>query len=374
MMSESIKNTEEGSYFVISDTHLGSNTKGGNVPDVNALCQFLEWINELKLDDKILVQKNNSNGENCYEKSIVPPSKIILLGDILDLWDTENGDRSNVIKEAAKPFALLQSIKCDKIYVVGNHDQDLYELADILKEERLKGKKESHLNLGSCVLEVHKRHYPEKVDCGKDIGGKKYAFIHGQQYDRVQITEWISKKFKIRFDPLDFIQDISNVSWIKSIFRKKIPTVVYIGSVFLIVYLYSLGWIGRTMLTVLLTFAAIPPLVKTITRIQNLVWKLVKPKDKTVEQVIENGSYYKKGSDHMNADVVVFGHTHMPGSYYLKEKNRLFINTGAWLKANDNRKVNTFAYIDNKGIDVLSWVGEKKKDTYVFEEVCSHRT
>lgn len=40
----------------------------------------------------------------------------------------------------------------------------------------------------------------------------------------------------------------------------------------------------------------------------------------------------------------------------------------------DERKVNTFAYIDNEGIDVLSWVGEKNDDgMYVVEEVCSHK-
>lgn len=317
MESESTKNNKDGSYFVISDIHLGSNINGGNVPNVDALCQFLEWINGLELDNRIFVQKNNSTSENNYVKTIVPPSKIILLGDILELWDPENGDRSNVIKRAAKPFALLQSIKCDKIYVVGNHDQDLYELADVLKQESGNGEKTTPLDLGSCRLEVHKRHYPEKdkVNDGIDIGGRKYAFIHGQQYDKLQITEPIYKRFKIRFDPLDFVQDISNISWVKSIFRKKWPTIGYFVSILLTIGLFFLGVVGKIMLIILSVFVAIPPLVKFITYIQSKVWKFIKPRDKEVKDVIENGSYYKKSSDHMNVDVVVFGHTHMPDSY-----------------------------------------------------------
>lgn len=53
-------------------------------------------------------------------------------------------------------------------------------------------------------------------------------------------------------------------------------------------------------------------------------------------------------------------------------KNRLFVNTGGWVKETDGRKLNTFAYIDNNGIEVLSWTGKKEDGMYVFEHVCTH--
>lgn len=378
MESEPTMDGEDGSYFVISDTHLGANIEGSDAPNLDALCKFLEWIKNLSETEKIIVQGSNYENGNDF-KEIIPPSKIILLGDILELWDSQNGDRSNVIKQAAKPFTLLTNIKCDKIYVVGNHDQDLYELADILSKED-KGKA-GYLDLGSHALEVHKKHYPKKVNYGVNIGGKKYAFLHGHQYDKIQITDWISKKFGIRFDPLDVVQDICNISWVKSILRKeKKPVIAYIVSVLAILLIpyMSLGEIGRILIIVLLTFAIIPPLVWIITRSQRKFWKLVKPKDKTVKEVIRNGSYYKENDDKMeNIDVVVFGHTHLADSYFFEEKKRLFVNTGAWVKVQNNdqdstRYENTFAYIDNKGISVLSWTGEESNSMYIFKEVCHY--
>jgi len=377
------------SYFVVSDTHLGSNKNGSNVPNYDEFCNFLKWIKNLPENgERIIVKK----GESRYEKTILPPSKIILLGDILDLHDPENADRSNVLKQAAKPFALLQGIKCDKIYVVGNHDKDLYELADALKG--------SALHMDTSTFEVHKRHYPEKVDDGNKIGDLRYAFIHGHQYDKGQITEWVSKRFNIRFDPIDAIQDIANISLIKSVFREKIPTVLYgISSIFLIYMFLTYGGypqsildsffkgftslsllnirsaLGSLLIIVLLTFlfsfVIITPTVKLVTRFQGPIWDRFKPRDKEIKEVIEKG-YYKKSSDKMNADVVVFGHTHIAGSYYLMSKKKLFINTGAWVEAEDERKLNTFAYIDDNCVEVLSWIGMKKEGIYTFEEVCSH--
>ncbi len=207
----------EERYFVISDTHLGSNKKGSNVPDYEVFIAFLEWMKSIPENGTDVWIIDHDEGS---KKKILPPTKIILLGDILDLWDPDKADRSSVLKQASKPFALLSEINCDKIYVVGNHDQDLYELADILKEEN------ESLDLNTSKIQVHRRHYPDNINNGVSIGKKKFAFIHGHQYDKYQITESISKKLKIRFDPLDIIQDISGVSVIKSVFKEKRPTII----------------------------------------------------------------------------------------------------------------------------------------------------
>jgi predicted phosphodiesterase len=379
------------SWIVISDTHIGGNPKGSNVPNDNDICCFLNWIKHLNgKGERIWVKKDDSG----YEKTILSPSKMILLGDILDLWDPEESDRSYVTKNASLPFAILQDIECNKVYVVGNHDQDLYELADILEKDN------EALCLNDWRLEVSRRHYPFNVDYGIRIGNLKYAFIHGHQYDKVQITEPISKKIGIRFDPLDVIQDICNISIVKSVFIKKRPTAIYFSLLTMIlawilyqgfpgnlepflkilqppyirnflIYLLKLLWVF--LWASIVSFFFLTPLVKAIAKYQGPLWKYltIKPRDKTIEQVIKGG-YYKESSDTMKVDVVVFGHTHIAGSYYLESKNRLFVNTGAWLKETDGRKLNTFAYIDADGIDVLSWTGTKKDGRYVFEHVCSH--
>ena len=97
-----------------------------------------------------------------------------------------------------------------------------------------------------------------------------------------------------------------------------------------------------------------------------------KARDKSVKEVLEEG-YYRKSDDTMkDVNVVLFGHTHLAGSFYLESKKRLFVNTGAWVKETDGRKLNTFAYIDNDGIEVLSWTGKKEGGRYVFDHVASH--
>jgi UDP-2,3-diacylglucosamine pyrophosphatase LpxH len=216
---------------------------------------------------------------------------------------------------------------------------------------------------------------------------KTFAFIHGQQYDKGQITEPISKKLGIRFDPLDVVQDILNVSIVKSVFREKMPTLIYTALIIILIYSGKIGLDSLTKIiqgplsldilpellvftgfAFLFSYVVITPLAKLITEIQGPIWKyFFKPRDMTVEEVIKKG-YYNERYDNMTVDVVVFGHTHIAGGHYLEKKKRLFINTGAWV-AEKERDLNTFAYIDDNGISLLSWLGTKKDGIYAFKRV-----
>ncbi len=372
-----VNENPDQSWIVISDTHIGGNPEGSNIPNDNDLCCFLEWVKHLEGKGEPIYVKNEKKG---YETTIMPPSKIVLLGDILDLWDPENSDRSYNIKRGAEPFSLIHETECDKVYVVGNHDQDLYELADVLEKDK------TALNLGDHKLEVYRKHYPLNVINGIRMGEIKYAFLHGHQFDKIQITEYVNKKLRIRFDPLDVVQDISNISIVKSVFKEKRPTVVYIillGISYLL-WDHMQAQLGLWYIpyALLLSYVVLTPSVKIITKLQSYIWNTFlksKARDKTVEEVIEEG-YYNESSDEMDVQVVIFGHTHIAGSSYLdfnnklkdKSKNKLFVNTGGWVKETDGRKLNTFAYIDNNGIEVLSWTGKKEDGMYVFEHVCTH--
>ncbi|MBN1432837.1 MAG: metallophosphoesterase [Methanomicrobiaceae archaeon] len=292
---------DDRSIIVVSDLHLGGNEDDGNKigrgSTAERFCRFLDHL------------KNNPNPEvkGCNKnKRLLPPGKIILLGDILELWDTRQQDRNNAFFDAILPFRKLQGMDCDVVYVTGNHDEDVVEyITSLDKENKDRGdnfKKylkehpelESHYfqekdNLEKnykknlCLLyptnpesakpvtakpdeennqikdyedniylpyptkpdkennqkkdpisiqlfwndnhflEICSRHYPShkfktsKEDGAEGIkaGKKSYAFIHGHQFDKGQITYPIKQALGRCYDPIDYFQDLANTSFSK---------------------------------------------------------------------------------------------------------------------------------------------------------------
>jgi predicted phosphodiesterase len=114
-------------------------------------------------------------------------------------------------------------------------------------------------------------------------------------------------------------------------------------------------------------------------RIPGTIVKKCKP----IENVIKKRYKAKKGGK-IDADIIVFWHTHNAGYYQkeLKKDERLFINTGCWVKLSKNciekgAIPNTFLYIDTETLYLLKWneevKEEEKKITCVkdFREVLS---
>lgn len=62
---------------------------------------------------------------------------------------------------------------------------------------------------------------------------------------------------------------------------------------------------------------------------------------------------------YINADVIIFGHTHYPEMCESKTKKgriELLVNTGSWVEqTNDQYKFDTFAYIDECGTRLFQW-------------------
>lgn len=83
---------------VVSDMHLG-------IPACNrfAIQQFVEWL------------------------AADPPGRLVLLGDIVDLWRRSNG---KVLTENREVLAKLFSVDCQIDYVPGNHDFEIWDVAD----------------------------------------------------------------------------------------------------------------------------------------------------------------------------------------------------------------------------------------------------
>ena len=377
-MGRKVGNTEGNSgeirepVIVVSDVHLGG--KSSHCKDFR---DFLEWLNTLSDEGTSL----NGNGNKV---DIKKPGTIILLGDILELWDPEEDDRNYVISDVLTTISILNSIDCDIIYVIGNHDEDLLDFKKVWRKKGVE-----HINNGKGTFKMFYRSYPktkegtEKVK-GIAIGKKKYAFLHGHQFDRFQVfyklSRFLSKTLnkQVRIDPIDWFQDLANVSFTKNI-GLKLNGHTLIFCLFLVLYgLVGYYWFKDTPIgsglgilwIVISSFFVLTILPKVVTFLNTEIWRRIPgtivKKCKPIEEVIKERYVDKKG-EKIDANIIVFGHTHNSG-YYPKEpkKNeRLFINTGCWVKLSkkciEKEKAipNTFLYIDTESLYLLKWDKEK---------------
>ncbi len=369
--------------IVVSDVHLGG--KESNVTDFR---DFLQWLSTLPLDGKIY----DSNGSKI---TINRPGTLILLGDILELWDPEDDDRNNVLTDVLAPLITLNSLGCDIIYVLGNHDEDLLDFKSVWRAWR----KKNGEFLAKGSFDIKYRSYPRPgsagVIKGEPIGQRTYAFLHGQQFDRLQVfyrlSKFLSEKMdrQIRIDPIDWCQDLANVSFTRNVGKRvwntSIILVLILYGIWYTYWLEDLGiggfWGGVVIaflriiwwVAVFVIAVTVPP--KVIAFANTEIWRRIPgiavKKCKSVEEVI-NERYVDEKGNYIDADVIVFGHTHFQG-YYVKEvqevkevkaKRRWFINSGAWVKISEECKrkgavQNTFLYIDAAAPHLLQWNNAK---------------
>ncbi|RPJ79433.1 MAG: hypothetical protein EHM20_01430 [Alphaproteobacteria bacterium] len=352
----------EPAYIIVSDVHLGSEKC-----NQNEFCSFLKWINNLS-------SQENPQIIDCKGKEvkIKKPCKMILLGDLVELWGPKDGDRDNVIKDSMRPLSLLTSIDCDKIYVVGNHDDSLGEL---------EGKVNCELLCNGTKFNIYDRHYPKKdkngIAHGFNIGNRSYFFLHGHQFDKEQaILADVSRFIGELWDPLNWFQVLYNIPFTKKHWKRNfvIFLVLVFGGKYLLwnVILQSSFWVTMAWATVtgFFAFSSIPGIVA---HTQKIIYEFTNPRDKTAEEVITN-NYYKEKKDTIQAEVVVFGHTHF-ASYYPSDtsekkgekKKKLFVNSGCWVGTDEDlngkmRYANTFIYIDKSQAYILKWCGSGKID------------
>jgi len=366
--------------IVVSDVHLGG--KNSHCEDFR---DFLEWLNTLS-DNGTSVDCNGINID------IKKPGTIVLLGDILELWDPEEDDRNYVISDVLTTISFLNSIDCDIVYVIGNHDEDLLDFKKVWRKKGVE-----HINNGKGTFKMFYRSYPktkegtEEVD-GIAIGEKKYAFLHGHQFDRVQVfykfSRFLSRKLnkQVRIDPIDWFQDLANVSFTKNIGRKLWNTAVF--GLFFIFYLLFTRYIqdirdillrywpfGDKSLDISLgifwvlitSFFVVTILPKVVTWAATKFWDWFGIKCTPIENVITKRYKATKGKN-IDANIIVFGHTHNAGYYpkELKKDERLFINTGCWVDISEKKCKekgaipNTFLYIDTEALYLLKWDKEVK--------------
>ncbi len=335
------------SIIVVSDIHLGY--ESSNYADFS---NFIDWVAAL--------EKNGGRSLKVDKKEIKlnPPEKIILLGDILELWDPKDNDPKFTVQQAFEPFGKLAHLRCEKIFVLGNHDEDISEYLDVkMKLKDGSEIKENTFRINSNFTVIN-RHYPEdpqdETKGFLQVGTKKYFFLHGQQFDKLFISVGSFANMPT------FIAKIS--STFSEIFPFKGWSIVMVFAILSALYLV----INSTIILTLVIVTFLLSIPRLFTYFQDKVWANIKifftdkPKYKDVQTIIEE-KYYDFNKDTTGDDVnLVFGHTHVPEIYLYKFKinkkdyEMLFVNTGSWVLGG-KYLYNTFVYLDETGSYLFKW-------------------
>lgn len=274
------------SIIVVSDLHLGGNEDPGTAERFSA---FLDFLDKGIQDGTLPCEDCPVNSpERPMKKTFYPPEKIILLGDVMELWDSRDLDRNNAMLDLLFPLLKLKGMDCDVVYVTGNHDEDMGEILStcgkkcdpcnsryhskrseplpqaildqakkyrkhfgylLSPESQRKGMAESIRILWNeqgrsgkpRFLEICSRHYPahriREGSLGIRVGSGTYAFLHGHQFDKEQIPYTISETFGNRFDPVDYIQDMATISLSRQIGPTGLAALVLLSIAFLALFL-----------------------------------------------------------------------------------------------------------------------------------------
>lgn len=208
--------------IVVADTHLGLLRKypkvnlGGLLSnemesDSVELCHFLEWVEGLdKKPETLPLGRWGKSGE---EFTIRRPGTIILLGDFLELWDASDAAVDFASREIWRTLAEIAEKNVKIVYVIGNHD---FAIRDLAEDKTPGGKRGRFFPIGDTKVEMIEDTYPVKyarrqstavgLPPSQEAPGNaskpptqeatnegtldtisvekmRYVFLHGQQFD-----------------------------------------------------------------------------------------------------------------------------------------------------------------------------------------------
>ena len=343
--------------LVISDTHFGFEHRSQD-----SFQHFMEYVTSW-------VQERTKKIEETDE-TLDAPQKIIILGDFIDLWVSKDSNSLRPYQESFNIVNSLIALGCEIVYVVGNHD-------DIVRR----------FYVGQHILpnwaQVYGDRYPDAKIDGKwqgRIGNKTYLFLHGHQFSFfrnqsvLRLGDFVGSaaaaslgfwKFKW-LGALVFLLTLAIVA--SAFFPNSLFTVLSDLTASLSTQL-GVGWtlIGGLILGflaslgVLWLFGSLMIVYSDLYRhpghTLNRYLKLRIPWQ-TIYKVIRSRGF-KREELTIDADVVVFGHTHYPEMYTPKNRRiERLINTGSWIEQiapNDN--YDTFVYIDENRGRLYKWCG-----------------
>jgi UDP-2,3-diacylglucosamine pyrophosphatase LpxH len=356
MRGKELMAVANGPIIVVSDTHIGLQK---STP--KRFAHFLEWLKKGLKTGTLPIVTLAGERENAD-----PPEKLILLGDLFELWESRAADYANPVLDGSGVLDTLAHLPCDKIYVPGNHDDTA---ARYFKIDAVQNGHD---------FKVTPKHYPEQKE-GERIGNMTYFFLHGHRFSRLW-TPGVLKSF-------DFVRRSAYKAHEASPRTLRVGISVF-GLVVILAQFSALGALWANLLRRLPAFVVFLLTVGTIVgwivsailafaqvwRWLQRLWYTVnseRPSPLTERRFLNrvvgtlkylnvgdliNLHYYRQVKDTIAADVVVFGHTHIPeiSPPNADGTGKRFVNTGSWLKSNV-LAYDTFAYIGEDGPRLLRW-------------------
>lgn len=350
---ESVDVPHDLSLLVVADTHLGlverkkrfglGNEAGS---DSVAFSDFLEWIEGLETAPYKLPLGRWGKGR----AKLRLPDKLVLLGDFLELWDASD---AAIEFASRKVWQTLGEIPSQIVYLIGNHDFAVRELA-------------------GATFPVGKKQVEIVEDCHSEtVGGIRYIFLHGQQFDTTfrRIRAWTL---------ISYIRDGAEAFRLYSWIIVALTTAWTVG----LMLGLSKDW---SPIILLLALATLPRVFCTFAR--PLYNRFLRPRYKSVKALKGFAAWWKdfcKGEQpRVDPLFIVYGHTHLADILtrddISKSTNKTIqgnvnlINIPAWARdtSEKHRSVlrDAALYIDSKGPKFIGWNWSSKKPFYIPDDI-----
>lgn len=379
---------ESRAFIVLSDTHLGLRAGKKLHFFVNSVDhrpthveQFVKWLEKLQskreIELPVAIEESDEDGayeiKNISSKKLLFPDKLVLNGDIFELWDTS--DQS--IQFAS--YSILSSISrlaCEKFYTIGNHD---FANAELAVGEEKKDKVFSNIYpWGLSNLNILRDTYPtpkEGIIRTLKVGEDHYLILHGHQFSKsFRIAPW-----KIISTLRDGAEAFRLYSWVLVglwiIWIVALPFTSYLEPSISPSIQYGIG--------LPLTVLAIPRIFVSIARpIWNKFFGSRYDRNKAPRGFVEWWKKFTKKYELRATRIhVIYGHTHAIDIVEKTELDKIankkmenveltLINHPAWVK--DKRELElreAFVYVDKFGYDFFGWSWDSNSPFHIPKSV-----
>lgn len=353
-----------GPVLVISDTHLG-------FEDASAkrFQGFMEYLTEWVRNKETTIEEIDKKTGKKTIATLAEPQKIILLGDMLDLWISRDSNTVRPYLQSFTPLSSLIALNKEIIYLVGNHDWIVKHAAD-----------EPFEHHSMAPFTMGRDSYPPKADGrwkGERIGLHTYLFLHGHQFDPIFRHQSMLRfgdfmgfssanagglKWFTVFGGVVFLATLCLVlspllvNWLPSLLTSLAAHLqdpvfavitLFFGWFVAAIVFFGVLWLFNMLARAYYGYSLWPGL----TRKGKDLFQL---RGKTLHEIIGT-FHFDKVARNVDAEIIITGHTHVPKIYTPPNwPDKLVINCGSWIEQHGNKR-DTFVYIDGLGPRLLQW-------------------
>jgi UDP-2,3-diacylglucosamine pyrophosphatase LpxH len=277
------------------------------------------------------------------------PERLVFLGDIMELWDAS---KESVDMCSRSIFQTASKLTCEKIYVLGNHDNELLEIS------------------GSYPLGKSSINIVEEDEYAISKGAKKFMFLHGHQFDGLfTLPSW-------RIMPL--LNKMANLLGKFAWFFVALWAIDIALS-----WSFGVNEVAGCISLIALGAISVPFLA---IRFGRELWnriRTIRYEPEKAEVRLED--WWKELSESVKAEEinVVYGHTHSMSfwSTDVGEDRLTLFNLPSWIR-DQNKKDGIslenifrhgFLYIDSEAIEFVGWDTENKRPFFIPKNLIQER-